>query len=389
MVNSRPTVLRRIAFGINLIALTTLMVELLLTRVFDVILYPNLGYMIITGALLAFGLAGICATLWPLPSPAVVPGRLRWLTVGLAASLLVIRPGLNALPFHYDTIAEQPGAQLLWFLGTYFLITVPFFLAGLIFAWAFATYATQIQVLYFWDLVGAAVGSVVFIPLLPALGPGWLLVGAAGLALVAGVLFVPWQRPNWVLLAGAVVLLTVPVVSPGYLEFVEHKFDRGLYFARREGRTELVRWDPISKIEIFDAGSYKHIAYDGGSQSSFIYPFDGRYQDLRDFLEESARQNLEGGFLRHFWQRGVVASHRLKQGTAPRVLVIGSAAGQETKAALVFGASRVDAVEMVGAVIAIGKDEYLAYNGFVLVQPEANVVRGEGAGVFAGGGRAV
>ena len=232
--------------------------------------------------------------------------------------------------------------------------------------------------LYFWDLVGAAVGSVVFIPLLPALGPGWLLVGAAGLALVAGVLFVPWQRPNWVLLAGAVVLLTVPVVSPGYLEFVEHKFDRGLYFARREGRTELVRWDPISKIEIFDAGSYKHIAYDGGSQSSFIYPFDGRYQDLRDFLEESARQNLEGGFLRHFWQRGVVASHRLKQGTAPRVLVIGSAAGQETKAALVFGASRVDAVEMVGAVIAIGKDEYLAYNGFVLVQPEANVVRGEG-----------
>ena len=362
------------------------MVELLLTRVFDVILYPNLGYMIITGALLAFGLAGICATLWPLPSPAVVPGRLRWLTVGLTASLLVIRPGLNALPFYYDTIAEQPGAQLLWFLGMYFLITVPFFLAGLIFAWAFATYATQIQVLYFWDLVGAAVGAVMFIPLLPSLGPGWLLVGAAGLALV---LFAPWQRANWVLVAGAVVLLTVSVVSPGYLEFVEHKFDRGLYFARRDGKSEVVHWDPISKIEVIDLDIVKNIIYDGGSQSSFIYPFDGLYYELRDFLEESARQNFEAGFLRHFWQRGVVASHRLKRGTARRVLVIGSAAGQEIRAALAYGAWNVDAVEMVGTVIALGKDEYRHYNGGVLNHFQANVVRGEGRAFFAGGGRAV
>ena len=128
-------VLRRIALGINLIALNTLMVELLLTRVFDVILYPNIGYMIITGALFAFGLAGIFATQRPLPAPAAVPGRLRWLTVGLAASLLVIRPGLNTIPFHYDLITEQPGSQLLYFLGMYLLITVPFFLAGLIFAW--------------------------------------------------------------------------------------------------------------------------------------------------------------------------------------------------------------------------------------------------------------
>ena len=182
--------MRRIAFGINLIALNTLMVELLLTRVFDVILYPNIGHMIITGALFAFGLAGIFATLRPLPPPDAVPGRLRWLTVGLAAALLVIRPGLNAIPFHYDAITEQPGFQLLYFLGMYLLITVPFFLAGLIFAWVFATYAKQIQVLYFWDLTGAAVGCVVLIPLLSPVGPGGLLLIATGLALVAGVLFV-------------------------------------------------------------------------------------------------------------------------------------------------------------------------------------------------------
>ena len=370
--------MRRISLGISLIALTTLMVELLLTRVFDVILYPNIGYMIITGALLAFGLAGIFATLRPLPEESAVPARLRALSIGMAGSLLVIRPGLNAIPFHYDAIATQPWVQLVSFLGAYLLITVPFFLAGLVFAWVFATYSKQIQELYFWDLVGAAVGSVAIVPLLLPLGPGGLLLVAAGVALIAGTLFVPWRVTGWLPLSGAVVLITVPFLLPGYLEFVEHKSDRGLHQARLEGKSEVVRWDPISKVEVIDLGMVKNIIYDGGSQASFIYPFDGRFLALRDGLEAAAKENDEGGFLRHFWQRGVTASHWLKKGSARRVLVIGSAAGQEIRAALTFGAWHVDAVEMVGEVIALGQDEYRLYNGGILNHYQANVVRGEG-----------
>ena len=41
------------------IAAATLMLELLLTRVFDVILTPNLAYMVIACALFSFGLAGV------------------------------------------------------------------------------------------------------------------------------------------------------------------------------------------------------------------------------------------------------------------------------------------------------------------------------------------
>ena len=41
------------------IAAATLMLELLLTRVFDVILTPNMAYMVIACALFSFGLAGV------------------------------------------------------------------------------------------------------------------------------------------------------------------------------------------------------------------------------------------------------------------------------------------------------------------------------------------
>ncbi len=368
----------RLAFGIGLIAFNTLMVEILLTRVFDVIMYPNVGYMIITGALFAFGVAGIYATLKPLPSLDVVPDRLRWCSLGMAGSLLVIRPALNAIPFHLGQIAQQPLFQLACFLAMYLLITVPFFLAGLIFVRAFEAYARRIQTLYCWDLAGAAVGSVALIPLLLPIGPGGALLWAASIGLVASVAFVPWRRKSLVPLGFAAALVMTPVLLPEYLDFVEHKMDRGLRVAREENRSELVRWDPISKVEVIDLGSVKNIVYDGGSQGSFIYPFDGDYERLRSGLELAARENVEGGFLRHFWQRGVVASHWMRAGSARRVLVIGSAAGQEIRAALAFGAGHVDAVELVEEVIALGRNEYRHYNGGVLNHFQVNAVHGEG-----------
>ena len=48
----------RIPFALFLTALTTLMLELALTRVFDVILTPNMAYMVIACTLFSFGLKG-------------------------------------------------------------------------------------------------------------------------------------------------------------------------------------------------------------------------------------------------------------------------------------------------------------------------------------------
>ena len=59
--------MRRLSFGVLLIALSTLILELTLTRIFDVVLIPNLGYFVVTSAVFAFGLAGVYATLRPIP----------------------------------------------------------------------------------------------------------------------------------------------------------------------------------------------------------------------------------------------------------------------------------------------------------------------------------
>ena len=45
--------------GIGIIAFVTLLLELTLIRVFDVILDPSIGYMVVTIAMFSLGLGGI------------------------------------------------------------------------------------------------------------------------------------------------------------------------------------------------------------------------------------------------------------------------------------------------------------------------------------------
>ena len=55
----------RTALGVFCIALSALLLELNLIRIFDVLWYPNMAYMIITLAVFSFGLAGVYLSLKP------------------------------------------------------------------------------------------------------------------------------------------------------------------------------------------------------------------------------------------------------------------------------------------------------------------------------------
>lgn len=356
-------------------AVSTLMIELSLIRAFDVLFYPNIAYMIITCAIFAFGLAGIYSVLRPLKAPEAVQSFLSSRAFLFSIATLAILPVTNLLPFDFYGLKDDFSRQFLYFLGIYLVLVLPFFLAGLVFTNLFAIYAKSIQTLYFWDLAGAAVGSVILIPFLPAIGPGGILFCAAALGLFASALFSP--RKLWstlVTLIGLAVMILPFVRSEGYYDFIEHQNKRGVKTARESGMIEHTIWDPISKIDImYDGKNYywfRHIAYDGGTQSSTFYDFDGDFQFLRDHIAEEIGTQ--------FWQRGVLASHYLKRDTDQKVLVIGSAGGQEIKAALMYGASQVDGVELVGAVVELGKTTYSQYIGNLFNNPKVNVQVGEG-----------
>lgn len=374
----------RLPVGLFLTAMVTLAIEIMLTRVFDVILWKNVGYLIITCALFAFGLSGVWSAIRPLRPGTDVERRLAVLATLLAVAVVLLRPAMNAIPFDYGLLGEQGVRQLTLFALLYLVLLVPFFLSGLIFVILFSAYASRIRRLYCWDLCGAAVGCVLVIPFIRPIGPGGLLLVAAAGALLAGALFA--GRRAWWLPASvaAVVLVALPVFRDGYFDFVEHVDKRGVRAARSESLVELTEWDPISKIDVIAAtdrdpetGEERpgptHVAYDGGTQSSHLHPFDG---DLEGLRAEVLAGRLTAG--PQFWHRGVLLSHFLRRDTDAEVLVIGSAAGQEIKAALVFGAGRVDGIELVETVVRLTHEEYAGFIGNIMHDPRVTNRVGEG-----------
>lgn len=380
--------MRNIYIVIFTITLITLMTELVLTRVFDVLLATNMAYMIITCAMFSFSLAGIYASLIDLKRYVNRKSLLPMLLVAFAVSIFIFRPIMNFLPFDYTQIAAHPIAQLSLFAIMYLFLALPFFLSGLIVISLISTYSQKIQTIYFWDLTGAAIGCIVLVPLLPPVGPGGILYFASGIALIVACLLIKGRIWRAVAFISGLLFIIVPIYhSPRYFDFNEHTSKRGVKEAREFGAIEYTRWDPISKIDVIDmakmdisilrnshfsySANRKHIAYDGGAQSSWIYPFDGNFQKLR---EQISRHGVRA----QFYNRKILASHYLKRDTHQTVLIIGSAGGVETKAALMYGAEQIDAIEMVGAVVDVVKNKYANFSGNIYNYPKVNVQVGEG-----------
>ena len=241
--------------------------------------------------------------------------------------------------------------------------------------------------MYSWDLSGAALGCVALIPLLPPIGPGGLLLVAAALNLLAAGLFAPTRRFRLPLVIAAMALVATPVVyAPNYLGFTDHLHKRGVKEAREDDRVEFSRWDPVSKIDVIELrddpatpqhnGDWprrKHIAYDGGTQSSHITESDGDLARLRRAIESGSKSIYDD-----FWHRGVLASHFIKRDSGQRVLIIGAAGGQETKAALMYGAAHVDAIELVPTVVELGRNTYARFNGGFFNDPRVVLKSDEG-----------
>jgi len=379
--------MRRISFGVLLVALSTLVLEVMLTRVFDVTLTPNISYFVVTLAVFSFGLAGIYATLRPIPIDQDIRRILCTRSVGFAVATLLLIPVINVLPLDYMHLGHYPLRTLSAFGALYFALLLPFFLAGYVLIAVFSKYAASIQRLYFWDLVGAGLGTVLVIPLIAKIGPGGLIVCAAALALVAAALFS--ERRSWTqaALGAAVIVAAVPFLwAPRYIDFEQHMDKRGIIADLKQGYGEFVRWDPISKINVVDQkwtpekaaswwpmGDRKAVQYDGGNQTSYFFPFNGDLKSFRTYIDHD-KSRIKA----HFWQIGVLASHYLKRDSGQSVLIIGSAGGQETKAALVYGATHVDTVELVPTVVDLATGPYSHYIGDIFHNPAVHPQAGEG-----------
>jgi hypothetical protein len=178
-------------FGVSF---STLAFEVLLARLFSISQWHHLSFMVISVALFGFAASGSLLSLvdpsrWIGAGRSSHPTQVAALSLLCSASILIAFTGLARLPLDYFRLALEP-VQLLYLLGVYLLLALPFFFAGAVIAMAYVAYPLGPGAVYFASMTGSALGAMAPLALLAILGEVALVALsalAAPVMLLAGV----------------------------------------------------------------------------------------------------------------------------------------------------------------------------------------------------------
>lgn len=374
--------------AIALLSAAVLGYEILLMRLFSIILWHHFAYMMISVAMLGYGAAG---TFVALAQRALLP---RYELVFIAAAALF---GITAVAGFLlaQRVAFDP-LEMLWdprqplrLLIIYALLFVPFFCAATSICLSFARFADQPHRIYSFDILGAGAGSLGILAALFATTPSGALqwIGALGLAAAAVAGFRSGLRPRWLPAALLGVALLIAFGLPTDWTRLRPSEYKDLSQTLSIGGTRVVaeRSSPIGLIDVVESLSipFRHApglslnaamepppqlgVFVDGDGPSALAQFDGRTEPL-EYLD---------------YLTSALPYHLLDR---PRVLVLGAGAGADVLQALYHRASAIDAVELNPQVLDLVEHQFADYSGRPYSAPAVRAHIGEARGFVAGHG---
>jgi hypothetical protein len=390
MVHSRgmPSPSRRHLAGVALVSATLLMTELALTRIFSVVMYYHFAFLAISIALFGVSASGVFAY--------VLRRRLeRYSTDALLAVQSLIYAVCTIVALFW-LVRLRVGMSfsprnLTLMLTIYALAALPFFSGGLVVTLAIARLSAQVNAVYAADLIGAAGGCLILIPLLDRLGAPGVVLAAAALSIGAAVLFAPGARRRRVAVAG-VALLLVPIAGQlsgrAGFDVVDTKGHQG-------DRILFSKWNSFSRI-----GVYERTHGDWSLSPAYKGPLpDTRFMDIDSAASTPilrlAPDLSNAQYLRYeltalaYHLVGARSSELGASRLAPSpqspvpagftALVIGPGGGRDLASALVFGAARVDGVE-INPIIAdnVMRARFREFSGGIYTNPRVRIAVDDG-----------
>ena len=158
-----------------LLSITTIAFEIAVMRTFAVGSWSNFGSMVISIALLGYGLAG---TLITFLQKHIRKAPNKW----LSATALLLLPTMSLahilaqyVPFNPVMIVSD-SSQYMWIGAYYLLYSIPFFTGALFIGIVFIVLSSQIHRLYFWNMAGSGIGGFVILGCMYVLPPDYLVM---------------------------------------------------------------------------------------------------------------------------------------------------------------------------------------------------------------------
>jgi len=347
------------SIGLFLISAATLMLEIALTRLFSVMYFNHFAFLVISIALFGIAFAGTFLYIKRWKDPYFVSALL------FSISVLVGFFPLNSLMFDpiVASVSLMHAARLLLF---YVVLGIPFFFSGIIVAHMFSKYQKESGSVYFYNLSGAAFGSLGALPVISIIGEK-VIIAVAVIGLLSSLFFTNEKKRLITAAALMVLFISLPIqinISP-YKE---------LQIALSYPNSEHVDtiWNSFSRVDVV--------------KSSFTRYAPGLSSEYRDPLPEQVGILVDGGNMNaiteyksprfvEFLPTSVVFSLM----DEPRMLVIDSGPGLDVLTGLYHNAT-VTAVESNPTVVELVQERYAEFSGDIY--RKADVKTGNGRSIL-------
>jgi spermidine synthase len=348
---------RAVYAGIFAVSAATLLFQVTLVRIFSVSIWYHFAFLVVSVALFGIGASGVVLSL---VKPGPREAAYRSLAPALfALSALLAYLAANAIPFSPFRILQEPR-QVLFFLLYDLLLMVPFFFSGCAVALILRAFPARAGRLYAFDLVGAAVGTLLVFVVLPLVGARGAVALASLLGAVSAASLAPTPRVRGAaaaLAAALVPLVAVPKLLPDVRTDVTKPVTTEI---KRGGVHVFGEWNALARIDVVELkGSNPTIFIDAAAATPVTAPQS----------KERAARDLS------------TVGYQLRPGAA--VAVIGSGGGIDVQNAVALGARSVTAVEINPIIIDLVTNRYRDEVGGVFSDPRVRLVRDEGRSYIA------
>jgi predicted membrane-bound spermidine synthase len=314
-----PTPWSQVYLCVGLTTMATLLLELALTRIFSVVFYYHFAFLAISIALFGLGAGGVFS----------------YVVAGWKAPLFARLGRLSAINSFFVLLAlgvilAQKNNPSNWDLALiYFTTALPFFLAGTVVSLAISETIERVNRVYFCDLLGAAGGCLLLVPLLNQFGgPSTVVCAAITFAAAAAI---------WYSMAGSVkgragsVALALALVA--FLTYNQHHPVIDISHAKGQTLAHewFIKWNNFSRVAIVhNADEGRDTIFIDADASTAIADFDFDHltpRDRRDLLEQ-----------------GPSLPYAVRPGA--KTLIIGPGGGWDVARALASGSHDITGVEI-------------------------------------------
>jgi len=382
--------------GIFFFSTSVLLFELSLMRVFSILQWNYLAFMIISIAFLGYGASGTFLSVFSsILKRAEGKNLYKYLlffsllfSLGSLLSIFVI----SKVPFDlYRAITDR--YQLLYLVIYYLAITIPFFFAGICISLAISKLPEKVNKIYFCDLGGASIGCISFLVLANYISLSHLSIIPPLLSFLASFLFSLKlkNKSSVIYVVGIFVFIILFSGAESFYSFPINPY-KSLFTLLRYPNSRIIdrQENSFARLEVVESEGVKYapglsLNFSGEIPEQLGLVTDG--DGLSAITRVEGKNDLEGLKKIEFsdYISSALGFHLIRDiDNQRKILIIGPGGGLDILGGVYNKVGEIWGIEMNPDVKILLQNNYADYSGNIYNREGIKILTGEGRSVLKG-----